>query len=100
MHDSAVTTLRGSSIDQVSFAAILAEAQQGDGVLTEGPAETIDGSSVDVLRLLRTAPVADDAVTNEILDLSADSHLPVRILGYQGETLVRRIDFSNVVLKR
>jgi hypothetical protein len=63
LHDPLVTTLRGSSIDQLSFGAI-----------------------------------PDAGLTREVVELSAQTHLPLRVLGYEGSTLVRRIDFSNVKL--
>jgi hypothetical protein len=35
-------------------------------------------------------------LTHEIVDISAMNALPVRVLGYEGETLVRQVDFSNI----
>jgi hypothetical protein len=43
--------------------------------------------------------VIDTGLTLEVVDLSKVTHLPVRLSGYEGSTLVRTIDFSNVVTK-
>jgi hypothetical protein len=98
LHDPAITTLRGSSIDQLSFGAILADAQQASGALSEGPHEVIDGVTVDVVSLITADPVTDAGLTREVLELSTTTRLPVRILGYEGTMLVRRVDFSKVTL--
>jgi hypothetical protein len=98
LHDPQATTIRGSSIDQLSFGAILAHAQAEAGTLSEVPGDVIDGVGTDAVRLSSTTPAADAGLTREVVELSTITHLPVRVLGYDGEMLVRRIDFSNVTL--
>ncbi|MDB5043778.1 MAG: hypothetical protein JWN27_4504 [Candidatus Eremiobacteraeota bacterium] len=98
LHDPLATTIRGSSIDQLSFGAILAHAQAEAGTLSEVPGEVIAGVPTDAVRLSSSTPAANAALTREVVELSTITHLPVRVLGYDGETLVRRIDFSNVTL--
>ncbi len=97
LHDPLATTIRGSSIDQLSFGAILAHAQ-GVGALATAPSEEIDGTAMDALSLTSSDPTANAGLTREVLALSPITHLPVRVLGFAGRTLVRRIDFSKVVL--
>jgi outer membrane lipoprotein-sorting protein len=96
LHDPQVTTLRGSSIDQLSFGAILAHGQQQAGSLSEAPGEAIDGVAVNAVTLVPAGSASDAGLTREVVELSTVTHLPVRVLAYDGPTLVRRIDFSNV----
>ena len=57
----AETTIRGSSIDQLGFGAILAHAQQEAGKLSEAP-----------------GPTPDAGLTREVVELSTTTHLPHR----------------------
>jgi len=98
LHDPLATTIRGSSIDQLSFGAILAHAQAEAGTLSEVPGEVIDGVPTDAVRLSSSNPAANAGLTREVVELSTITHLPVRVLGYEVDTLVRKIDFSNVTL--
>jgi hypothetical protein len=99
LHDPLVTTLRGSSIDQLSFGAILVYGEQQAGNLSEAPGEVIGGVAVNAVILIPAGSVTDAGLTREVVELSALTHLPLRVLGYEGSTLVRRIDFSNVKLQ-
>jgi hypothetical protein len=99
LHDPLVTTLRGSSIDQLSFGAILVYGEQQAGSLSEAPGEVIDGVAVNAVTLIPAGSVTDAGLTREVVELSTLTHLPLRVLGYEGSTLVRRIDFSNVKLQ-
>jgi hypothetical protein len=97
LHDPQVSTIRGSSIDQLSFGAILAHARQQVGALSEST-DPVAGGGADVITLLPTSPAADAGLTREVLTLSPVTHLPVEVLGYDGATLVRKIDFSAVTI--
>ncbi len=99
LHDPLVTTLRGSSIDQLSFGAILAHGQQQAGSLTEAPGEVIDGVAVNAVTLIPGQSATDAGLTREVVELSTVTHLPLRVLGYAGSTLVRKLDFSNIKLQ-
>jgi predicted extracellular nuclease len=99
LHDSLVTTLRGSSIDQLSFGAILAHGQQEAGSLSEAPGEVVDGVAINAVTLIPAGSESDAGLTREVVELSTVTHLPVQVLGYDGSTLVRKIDFSNVKLQ-
>ena len=98
LHDPLVTTLRGSSIDQLSFGAILLHGQR-TGALSAAPGDVIDGAAVNSVMLTPAATVDDAGLTREIVELSTVTHLPVRVLGYEGSLLVRRIDFSSLKLQ-
>jgi outer membrane lipoprotein-sorting protein len=100
LSDPLATTIRGSSIDQLSFGAILAHAQQQAGALTVVPQSELVGQNVDAVMLTSADPAANAGLTREIVELSATSHLPVQVVGYAGTTLVRQVDFSNVVVTR
>jgi len=99
LHDPLATTIRGSSIDQLSFAAILAHARQQAGRLSAVPGDVIGGVAVDALTLIPATPAADVGLTREVIELSTATHLPMRALGYDGATLVRNVEFSNVQLQ-
>jgi hypothetical protein len=96
LHDPLTTTIRGSSIDELSFGAILARAQQDAGILSEGPGAEIDGVGVSAVTLIPSGPATEVGLTREALDISTATNLPIRVLGFEGGTLVRKIEFSDV----
>jgi outer membrane lipoprotein-sorting protein len=99
LHDPMVTTLQGSSIDQLSFGAILAHGQQSAGTLSASAGETIDGVATNAVTLTVADPAANMGLTREIVELSSLTNLPLRVFGYQGSALVRKVDFSNVKIR-
>ncbi len=99
LHDPAVTSIRGSSIDELSFAAFIAHAQSTPGVESQGPGPTVLDIPTEAVTLVPTSSAADAGITRETIDLSVLTHLPIRVLGYQQDTLIRQIDFSNVKLQ-
>lgn len=100
LHDPQLTTIRGSSVEQLSFAAILAHSQGTAGAISQGPGPTISGVPTDAVTLVPASAAADAGLTHEVVDISTTLHLPVRVLGYEGDTLVRRVDFSDITLGR
>jgi outer membrane lipoprotein-sorting protein len=96
LHDPLVTTIRGASMDQLSYGAILAHAEQTPGQLAESPGEPIAGTPTQALSLLPSDPAADAGLSREVIEISTATQLPIRIEGYEGERLVRKIDFSDV----
>jgi outer membrane lipoprotein-sorting protein len=96
LHDPLVTTLQGASIDQLSFGAILSQAQQQVDRLSFIPGGTVDGVAVNALNLAPAVAASDAGVTRQVVQISASTHLPMRILGYDGATLVSSIGFSNI----
>jgi hypothetical protein len=99
LHDPLAMTIRGSSIDQLSFGAILVQAQHTLGTVSQRPGEVIKGVATDAVRLIASASVSNVGLTLQVVEISKTTQLPVRMLGYEGQTLVRRIDFSNVKLE-
>lgn len=99
LHDPQVTTIRGSSIDQLSFAAFIAHSQGTPGIVSQDVGPTILDIPTEALTLVPTSSVTDTGLTREIIDLSVPTNLPIRVLAYEGDTLVREIDFSNVKLQ-
>ena len=99
LHDPQVTTIRGSSLDQLSFGAILTHGADTAGVVSEGNGPIIDGVPTDEVSLVPTNSVIDTGLTLEVVDLSMVNHFPLRLSGYEGAALVRTIDFSNVILQ-
>jgi hypothetical protein len=98
LHDPKVTTIRGSSIDELSFDQIFAHAQQTPGRLSQGPGPTINEVATDAVTLIPTHPATDAGYTREVIEISRVTHFPLRIMGYQGSTLVRKVDFVAVEL--
>jgi hypothetical protein len=98
LHDPKVTTIRGSSIDELSFPRILAHAQQTAGKISQGTGPIINNVATDAVVLIPANPTGDAGYTREIIELSRATHLPLQINGYQGSTLVRKVDFVAVKL--
>ena len=98
LHDPLVTTLRGASIDQLSFGAILSRAQLEVDRLSLIPGGTIDGVPANALSMVSTGSAANPNLTREVVEMSVPTHLPIRVLGYNGLTLVSSIGFSDVKL--
>jgi outer membrane lipoprotein-sorting protein len=99
LHDPLVTTIRGSSIDQLSFAAFIAHSQGTPGIVSQEPGPTILDIPTEAVTLVPTTSATDTGLTREVIDLSVPTNLPIRVLGYENDTLVREIDFSNVQLQ-
>jgi hypothetical protein len=97
LHDSLVTTIRGSTVDELGYGAILAHDQQ-PGLLSQAPGDVINGVPTDAVTLIPSDPAADAHLTREVIEISRTTHLPTRILGYEGSMLARKIDFTNVHL--
>jgi hypothetical protein len=100
LHDPLVATIRGSSIDELSFDQILAHAQQTPGSISQGTGPTINSVATDAVTLIPTHPATTAGYTREIIEVSRTTHFPLRVLGYQGPTLVRKVDFGEVKLTR
>ena len=96
LHDPLVTTIRGASMDQLSYGAILAHAEQTPGTLAQSLGEPIAGTVTQALSLVPSDPAADAGLSREIIEISPATQLPIRVEGYEGTTLVRKIDFSDV----
>jgi hypothetical protein len=96
LHDPLVTTIRGSSLDQLSYGSILAHAQQIPGTLTQSPGEPIAGAATEAVSLVPNDPSSDEGLSREVIEISPATQLPIRVEGYVGATLVRKIDFSEV----
>jgi outer membrane lipoprotein-sorting protein len=96
LHDPQVTTIRGSSIDQLSFAAFITHSQGTPGIVSQEAGPTILGIPTEAVTLVPTSSVTDAGLTREIIDLSVPTNLPIRVLAYEEDTLVREIDFSNI----
>lgn len=73
--------------------------QQEAGSLSAAPGDLINSLATVSVTLIPVSSTADAGLTCEIVEISAATHLPLRILGYGGPTLVRKIDFSNVKLQ-
>jgi outer membrane lipoprotein-sorting protein len=96
LHDPQITTIRGSSIDELSFAQILAHIQQTPGKISQGRGPTINGVPTVAVTLIPAHPATNAGYTREAIEISKTTHFPLRVLGYQGPMLVRRINFVDV----
>jgi outer membrane lipoprotein-sorting protein len=99
LHDPRVTTIRHSSIDQLSFAAILAHAQSTPGIVSQDVGPSILDIPTEAVALVPNFSTDGTGMTREVVDIAVPTGLPLRILGYEGSTLVRQIDFSNIILR-
>jgi outer membrane lipoprotein-sorting protein len=99
LHDPVVTTIRGASVDELSFGAILAHAEQARGAISESSGEEIDGTATDAVSLIPAVPDPSAALSREVVEISKATHVPARILGYEGTLLVREVKFSNVKIE-
>ena len=93
LDDPLVTSLRGYTVSDLSFPGILAHAQQTAGTLSSGTTK-LDGASVGAVTLNVANPSQNNGMTREVLYLSESTHLPVRIDGFTGSTLVRSYRFT------
>jgi len=98
-HDPHVTTIRQSSIDPLSFAAVLAHAQSTPGMVSQDVGPSILDIPTEAVTRVPSSPLAGTAISREIVDISVPTGQPLRVLGYEGNTLVRQIDFSNIILR-
>jgi hypothetical protein len=98
LHDPQIVTIRGSSIDALSFAQILVHAEETAGAISQGQGVTIDDFATDAVTLIPSLPANDAGYTRERIEVSRATHFPMRVLGYEGATLVRQIDFTDVKL--
>lgn len=90
IHDPKAVSLRGTTIAQSSYGALLARFKQLK-------TSSLDASAANGLTML-TASVADPAanagVTREVLILGAD-HIPVEYDQYQGAAVVNHVRYSD-----
>jgi hypothetical protein len=98
LHDPLITTIRGSSIEEVSFAQILALVQETPGVVTQAAGPVINNEATDAVTLTPTHPASIAGYTREVVAISRVTHFPMRVLAYQGAALVRKVDFADVKL--
>jgi len=100
LHDPLATTIRGSSIDQLSFGAVLAHGEATPGDVAQATGSTVQATQTDAVSVVPTTPATDASLTLEIVYLSKETHLPVLVAGYEGAILVRSIEFASVKLER
>jgi outer membrane lipoprotein-sorting protein len=99
LHDPHVTTIRQSSIDQLSFAAILAHARGTPGMVSQDVGPSILDIPTEAVTLVPASSLTGTGITREVVYISVPTGLPLRILGFEGNILVRQIDFSNIILR-
>lgn len=93
LNDPLVTSLRGYSVSDLSFAGILAHAQQTAGTLSSGSTK-LNGAPVIAVTLNVANPAQDNGMTREVLYLAQNTQLPLRIDGFTGSQLVRIYRFT------
>jgi hypothetical protein len=92
--NSAVTSLRGATVVDLSFGSILKHAETLKGKKSAA-ATTVDGAPVNAVTVNVAQPSSDNGLTREVLYLSGSSDLPVRVDGYVDTQLVSSCTFSN-----
>lgn len=99
LHDATAVTVRGSSIDELGYGAILTRLETNLHDVTEDAPARIDGEPVWTLVLTPADPALNDGFTREVISLSQKTLVPVRITGFEAQTLVCRLDFHNTVIE-
>ncbi|HET9343637.1 MAG TPA: hypothetical protein VFO25_12060 [Candidatus Eremiobacteraceae bacterium] len=92
IHDSRATSIRGTTIAQANYGAILDHVKSLKGTIEATPADNgtyIDFSVPD--------PSSDMNVTKERVVLASNG-LPSEYEQWEGDTLVRRVDYTDVVI--
>ena len=97
LHDPSAESPRGSSLDELSYAYVLRHGSTTAGTVTQTPGETIGDVATDAVTLVPDDPAADGGLTREVIEIATTTHLPVRILGYTGTTLVRDVEYKSVI---
>jgi hypothetical protein len=100
LHDPQLTTIRGSSFDELSFAQILTHMLTTRGKISQSDGPSINNTATDAVTLIPADPATNAGYTREIIEISRQTHFPLRVLGYQGSTLVRNINVVNVQFTR
>jgi hypothetical protein len=98
LHDPQATTIRGSSIDELSFSSFIAHALDTPGAVSQEAGPTLLDVDTVAVTLIPTTAATDTGLTREVIVLAVPTNLPVRILAYQQDTLVRQLDFADVKL--
>jgi outer membrane lipoprotein-sorting protein len=98
--DPAVTTLRGDTIDQASFAWILQHIQTTKGDLATAAGPTIENQQTTQLSLRVADPASNGGITYEVVFLSNTTNLPVRVWRYAGADVVKQITFTNLKINQ
>jgi hypothetical protein len=98
LHDPQMMTIRGASIDELSFGAILAHAQDIAGTISQTPGPTLFGGPTDTVALVPTSSASDSGLTREVAVIATEVGFPLRLLCYEGDSLVRQIDFTDLKL--
>jgi outer membrane lipoprotein-sorting protein len=90
IHDSKAVSLRGTTIAQSSFGALLQRFK--DLKTSSLDAKTAGGETTVTANVLD--PASDDGVTSEVLILGAD-HLPTTYTQFEGTKLVNHVSYWN-----
>jgi outer membrane lipoprotein-sorting protein len=88
LHDPRVTTLRGYTIAQAAIQNQVAKFTQIKGDLTERPGPIIDGVPTDAVDLKYANPASQGGATRATMYFSATTHLPLRMIQYEGDNVV------------
>jgi len=96
LHDGAVSTLRGDSIDTLTIPAMLADFTAIKGKIFQGPGPEIGGAHSIAVTLAVEDPAVDNGVTRIVLYLSDATHLPVRRERFSGALLVKTEDLTDL----
>jgi len=84
----------------MSFAAFIAHSRGTPGIVSQAAGPTILDIPTEAVTLVPTSSATDTGFTREVIAISVITHLPLRVLAYEQDTLVRQIDFSNIQLER
>jgi hypothetical protein len=93
IHDSRATSIRGTTIAEASFGALLDHVKGLAGATVDAKS---DGDKTDI-SVAVADPSSDSNVTKELMVLGP-SNLPVEYDQWEGDTLVKHITYTDVKL--
>jgi outer membrane lipoprotein-sorting protein len=88
LHDPRAVSLRGYTIPDGLLSTLVERYAKTAGTLTQVPGGKIGGVLTDRLELKVANPAANDGITDMVLYLSQESHMPVRQILYAGSQIV------------
>jgi outer membrane lipoprotein-sorting protein len=88
IHDPRATSIRGFTIPDGLFQNIVAKYATVPGALTQVPGGKLGGVLTDRLDLKVTDPSQNNAISEQILYLSQETHFPLRQILYSGNQIV------------
>jgi outer membrane lipoprotein-sorting protein len=96
VHDPRATSLRGFTIPDGLIQNEVDKYKDTKGELTERGGPTINGIATDQVELKVADPASNDGITRAVIDLSKETHFPVRQVRWEGDKIVADTSFTDL----